>query len=198
MPLDVPNIHQSSAVVPISHRYIRHHRHPSLSYLEILLPNLPLSNARLSFLVTFILPTTTTRARTIILIPLSPISDTDIPDLVPNLHPFLTAGRNRTDLAQGPVRHTRNEETGEEVDVVDVLGTLRHRPSNGSDKPDNVDQDTADIGCVSAPVKAEAEVIWCRFAGGVEVPYLIVAAADDVVVADDDASDRREEDGVGG
>ena len=140
----------------------------------------------------------TIRAHTIISIPLSPVSDTDISNLIPNLHPPLAASRDRTDLAQGPVRQARDDETGEEVDIVDICGTLRDRLSNGTDESNNVDQDTADIGCVSTPMKAKGEVIRSRFASGVEIRYLIIAAADDVVVADNDAGDRGEEDGVGG
>ena len=137
-------------------------------------------------------------AHTIISIPLSPVSNTDVSNLIPNLHPPLTASRDRTDLAQGPVRQARDDETGEEVDIVDICGTLRDRLSNGSDESNNVDQDTADIGCVSTPMKAIGEVIRSRFASGVEIRYLIIAAADDVVVADNDTGDRGEEDGVGG
>lgn len=103
-----------------------------------------------------------------------------------------------TNFAQCPVCQARDDETGEEVDVVNVFGTLRHRFPNGSNESDNVDEDPADIGCVSAPMEAEGKVVRCRFAGGVEVLDLVVAAADDVVVADDDAGDRGEEDGVGG
>ena len=47
-------------------------------------------------------------------------------------------------------------------------------------------------------MEAVSEVVRCRFAGRVEVLYLVVTAADDVVVADNDAGDRGEEDGVGG
>ncbi len=78
-----------------------------------------------------------------------------------------------------------------------MFGTLRYRLSNGPNESDDIDKDTADIGCVSAPVEAKGEVVGCRFAGGVEVPYLVVAAADDVIVADNDASNRREEDRIG-
>ena len=141
---------------------------------------------------------TTIRAHTIISIPLSPISDTDISNLIPNLHPFLTASRDRTDLAQGPVRQARDDESGEEVDIIDICGSLRDRLPNGSDESNNVDQDAADIGRVSTPVKAKGKVIRSRFASGVEIRYLIIATTDDVVVADDDAGDRGEEDGVGG
>lgn len=136
-------------------------------------------------------------ACTIILITLRSISNTNIPDFVPNLHPSLTARWDGTDLAQAPVSQARDEETGEEVEIVDVLGALRHRLANGSDESDDVDEDTADISRVPAPVEAEGEVVRCPFAGGVEVFYLVVAAANDVVVTDDDASDRGEEDGVG-
>ena len=109
------------------------------------------------FLIAFVF--STIRAHTIILVPLSPISNTDIPNLIPDLHPFLTAGRNRRNLAQGPVCQGRDDEAGEEVDIVDVFGTLGHRLPNGPNKSDNVDENTADIGCVSAPVEAESEVV---------------------------------------
>ena len=171
-----------------------HTHRPPLS--ERILPDMPLSDVRLAFLIPF--HSCTVRARTIILITLSPISNTNVPDFIPNLHPFLTAGRNRTNLAQGPVRQARDEETSEEVDIVDVFRTLRHRLSDGSNEPNNVDEDTADIGCISAPVEAKGEVIRCCFASRVEVRYLVVAAADDVVIADDDPGDRGEKDGVGG
>lgn len=159
---------------------------PTLS--QSLLPDRRLSNIRLPFLITFKLSTVC--ACTIIPIALSSISHTNIPNLVPNLHPSLTAGRNWTNLAQDPVRQARDEETGEEVDIVDVFRTLRHRLSNGSNESDDVDEDTAYIGCISAPMESKSEVVGCRFAGGVEVRYLVVTAAHDVVIADDDASDR--------
>ena len=156
---------------------------------------MPLPNG-LSLLITF--EFSTIPAYTIILIPLSPISDTNIPNLVANLHPPLTTSRNRTNLAQGPVGQARHDEASEEVDVVDVFGTLRHRLPNGSNKPDNVDQDAADVRGVSAPVETKGEVVRCCFASRIEVGDLVIAAADDVVVADDDARDRGKEDGVGG
>ena len=165
------------------------------SHLKVLLSDLPFSNDLLILLIIFILSTDS--AYTIILIAFSPIRNTNIPDLVPNLHPSLTAARNRANLAQDPVCQARDDETGEEVDIVDVNGTLRYRLSNGSNESDNVDKDTADIGCVSAPVEAEGKVVGCRFAGGVEVPYLVVATADDVIIADNDAGNRREEDRIG-
>lgn len=164
--------------------------------LSSLLAHLSLPNSSLPFLTTFVF--STVRAYTIILIPLSPIGNTDIPDLISNLHPFLTAGRNRGNLAQGPVCQACDYETGEEVDVVDVLGTHGHRFPNGTNKSDNVDKDTANIRCISAPVEAESEVVRCRFAGRVEVLYLVVSAADDVVIAYDNACNGREEDRISG
>ncbi len=77
-----------------------------------------------------------------------------------------------------------------------MFGALRHRPSKCSNKADNVDENTADVSCVSAPVEAGGEVVGVCFAGGVEVLDLVVPAANDVIVADDDACDRGEEDRV--
>ena len=109
------------------------------------------------FLIAFVF--STVRAYTIIFVPLSPISNTDIPNLIPDLHPFLTAGRNRRNFAQGPVCQGRDNEASEEVDIVDVFSTLGHRLPNGANETDNVDENTADIGCVSAPVEAESKEV---------------------------------------
>ena len=188
-------VHQSSPQYS-TNIYVSHELHYLPSCLKSLLPNLPLTNARLSLLIAFVSSTTSTY--TIILIPFGPISNTNVPDFVADLHPFLTAGRDRANLAQGPVCQARNNETGEEVDIVDVFGTHWHRLPNGANKSDNVDEDTADIRRVSAPVEAKSEVIRSRFLGGVEVLDLVEAATDDVVVADDDTCNRGKEDGVGG
>lgn len=182
--------------------------------LRIPLPNLPLPNGRLSFLITFAISATGILACTIILVifefstavpastiifeSLSSISDTDIPNLILNFRPPLTTGRDRADLAQGPVRHARDDKTSKEIDVVDVLGKLRHRLTNGSEEPDDIDEEAADIGCVSTPVETVGEIVGSRFLGGVKASDLVEAAADDVVVADDNAGDGGEEDGVGG
>ena len=136
---------------------------PSPLHLKILLSDLPLPNGSMPFLIAFVL--STIRAYTIILVPLSPISNTDIPYFIPNLHPSLTAARNRRNLAQGPVCHGRDDEASEEIDIIDVFGTLGHRLPNGPNESDNVDKNTANIGCVSAPVEAESEKVRGRFLG---------------------------------
>ena len=137
--------------------------YPTFFSLEGLLPNLPLPNGRLPFLVTFVF--SAIRACAIILITLSPISNADVPDFIPNLHPSLTAGWNRRNLAEGPVRQAGDDETCEEVDIVNVFSTRRHRLPNGAHKSDDVDKDTADVCCIASPVEAESKIIRCRFAG---------------------------------
>ena len=151
---------------------------------------------RLPFLITFILPTV--RAGAIVLVPLRPVRDANIPDLIADLHPALAAAGDGADLAEGPIGQAGDDEAGEEVDVVDVFRARGDGFADGADEADDVDEDAADVGRVAAPVEAEGEVVRGGFAGRVEVSDLVVAAADDVVIADDDACDRGEEDGVGG
>ena len=126
----------------------------------------------------------------------STIRNTNIANLIPNLIPVRTRRRNGGYRTQRPISTPSNEEPAEEVQIVDVRCTLGHRPSDRTNKSDDVDQDTADIGRVAAPMEAKGEEIWGPALGAVQILDLEVAFAHDVVVADDDAGDGGEEDRV--
>ncbi len=172
-----------------------YHLTNSNNILEIL-PNLPFPNPSGLF-VPLEVPTPPTSTFIIIIGP-STICHTDTANLITNLHPALTARRNRADFTQCPICHTSHNETTEEIQVIDISSPGRYRLADSAHEPDDVDEDTTDIGRVAAPVEAEGKVIGGRILGRVEVPDLEVAAADNVVVANYDAGDRREEDRVGG
>lgn len=125
------------------------------------------------------------------------VCNADIANLLPNFIPVRTRCRDRRNLTQHPIRASRHNESTEEVQIVDVGGARRHRLPNRSNETDNVDEDTADVGCVAAPVEAEGEVVGGAFLGAVQVFDLVVAFADDVVVADHDTGDGGEEYRVG-
>ena len=127
-----------------------------------------------------------------------PVRHTDVPDLLADLIPIRAPGLHVAHVVgQQPVCPARDQEAAEEIQVVDVGGTLGDGLADGADEADDVDEDAADVGGVAPPVEAEGVVVRGRGAGGVEVFDLEVAAADEVVVADNDACDGGEEDGVG-
>ena len=97
----------------------------------------------------------------------STIRNADIANLIPNLIPVRTRRWDGGYLAQRPVCTPSNEEPAEEVQIVDVCRALGHRLSNRTHKPDDVDQDPADIGRVAAPMEAESEVVWGVVLGAV-------------------------------
>ena len=127
----------------------------------------------------------------------STVCNTNVPDLVPNFHPSLTACWNGAEQTQQIVDPRRNYETRKEVEIVDVLSALRNWLSNSADEADNVDQNTTDVRCVAAPVETKGEVVRRRLTGSVEITDLVVATTDNVVVADDDTRDGRKKDRVG-
>lgn len=117
---------------------------------------------------------------------------------IANLHPDIRHRRDRGDLAQDPVRAGSDDETTEEIKIVDVLRAHGHLLADRADEADDVDEDAGNVGSVSAPVEAEPEIVWGGFTGGVELLDLEIAAADEVVVGDDDTGDGGQEDGVCG
>lgn len=119
-------------------------------------------------------------------------------DEIAHLHPRLRYGRDRRDLAQDPVRARSDDETAEEVQVIDVLRALGDRLADSADEADDIDQDAGDVGGITAPVEAEPKVVGGRLAGGVQLLDLQVAASHEVIIGHNDTSNRREEDGVGG
>ena len=100
-------------------------------------------------------------------------------------------------MRQQPIHAARNDKPAEEIQVVDVGSALGYGPADCTDESDDVDQDTADVGCVAPPVEAEGVEIRSVRLGGVEVFDLQVAFADEVVIADDNPRDGGEEDRVG-
>ena len=127
-----------------------------------------------------------------------PVRDTDVSNLVADFHPPITTRWNGAETTQKIIGPRRYNESRKEIDVIYIGGTYRHRFADGADEADDVDENTANVGCVSAPVETKGKIIRGGWAGVVEVADLIEAATDDVVVADDNAGDGGEEDGVGG
>ena len=117
-------------------------------------------------------------------------------DTLPNLHPHITCGRDREELTQCPITRTRDNKPAEEVQIINIRRTLRHRFPNSANETDNVDKNTADIRGVSTPVEAESVEIWGIGFRGVELFDLKVSLADKVVIRDNDARNRGEEDGI--
>ena len=118
------------------------------------------------------------------------VGNADMSDPITNFHPSIAACGNRAYLAEEPVRCSRDEEAAEEVQVVEVLSTFRDRAADGTDKADDIDENTANVGGITTPVEAEGKIIRAGMLSGVEVTNLKVAFADNVVIADHDASDR--------
>ena len=118
-----------------------------------------------------------------------PIRHTNISNLLPDFIPVRARRRDREEPRQEIVRGTRNKEATEEVQVVDICRAFGHGLANGSDEPNNVDKDAANVGRVAAPREAEGVEVWRVRLGRVEIFDLEVAFSDDVVIADDDARD---------
>ena len=183
--------HQNCTQIPHPSQH-----HQKLS--EVASCNLPLPHGSTLLLITLEMPFPGLAPTIPVVISLpSTVRNADISNLIANLHPSLTASRDRTDATQDVVSATRYQETAKEIQIVDIGRARRDRFSNCANEANDVNQDAADIRRVAAPVKAESEIVRRSWAGGVEISDLIVAAADDIVIADDDSSDGREEDGVG-
>lgn len=71
------------------------------------------------------------------------------------------------------------------------------RFANGPDEAHNVNENSAYVRCITAPVKAKREVVRGRSVGRVEVFDLIVTTPNHIVVADDDTCNGGEEHGIG-
>lgn len=168
-------------------------RHRPLLYPpSIIQPRLPLPQPSPS------LPRLTSNHTLLIKPLLSPICNTNIPYLFSHLHPYLTRRRNRTQFTKTPVRPRGHNESGEEIDIVDILRSDGDIPPDCTHEANDVDEDTRDVGCVAAPVEAVPEVIGRGVLRGVEGVDFVVPFSDNVVIADQDAGDGGEEDGVGG
>src|SRR5690606_3847051 len=104
--------------------------------------------------------------------------------------------------AQNVVDNCRHCKSAEKVKVVDVASSsgnvILSVKIDSIDKPDNVDEDTGDVGGIGAPVEAVGEVVRGRATAGEEGEDIKVSTSDNVVSACDDASDGGEEDGIGG
>lgn len=126
------------------------------------------------------------------------VSHRNIADLFPNLIPIRTRSRDRTDLTKDPVSAAGDDKPAEEIQIIDICSACGNGLSDGAYETDYVDEYTADIGRIPAPVEAEGEIVGGGGLGAVEVPDLVVPFADDVVICDDHTRDGREENGVGG
>ena len=125
------------------------------------------------------------------------ISKAHILNLIPDLHPHITGRWNREELAEKVVDTSGDDEAAEEIQVVDVLGSLRDLFSDSADESDDIDKDTCDVGSVSSPVDSICEEIRTGLLGGVEILDLEVSLADKVVIDDDYSGDRGEKDRIG-
>jgi hypothetical protein len=68
-----------------------------------------------------------------------PVRDTQVPNLIANLHPVIAASRNWANLAATQIRGAGNDESAEEVEVVDVRCTSWDWLADGTYKPNDVD-----------------------------------------------------------
>src|ERR1700743_3379785 len=65
-----------------------------------------------------------------------------VANLISNFGPDLSTGRNWRQLAQSPINHCGNDETTEEVKVIDVRGCNRHLVANSSSKHPDINKNT--------------------------------------------------------
>ena len=101
-------------------------------------------------------------------------------------------------MTKQPICASCHDEPAEEVQVVEIGRPCGYRLPNGPYKPNDINQDTADVCCVTAPVDAGGEVVRARSLAGIEFSDAVVSAADDVIVGNDDTGDGGEENGVRG
>lgn len=64
-------------------------------------------------------------------------------DSIPNLQPVVATGRDRRDLAQGPIHSSGDDEAAEIVEVIDIRGPGRNFTADSTCKTHNVDQDAS-------------------------------------------------------
>jgi len=67
------------------------------------------------------------------------ISKAHILNLIADFHPHITACWNREELAEQVVDTSGNDEAAEEIQVVNVLGSLGDFLSNSADEPNDID-----------------------------------------------------------
>lgn len=126
------------------------------------------------------------------------IRNTDIRNLISDLHPDIARSRDGADLAKYPVCDAGNQESSKEVEIVDALGSNGNLAANGTGETNHVDGDTCNVSGVTAPVETEGVVVWTSFLARVKILNLEEALTHNVVVADHDACNRGEKDGVCG
>ncbi|KAK5633060.1 hypothetical protein RRF57_008773 [Xylaria bambusicola] len=175
-----------------------------------------------SLLVNFLWPITTSDACSSACIVI--VGECDLVDLVSNLKPCVTAGRDWEHFAADPVHGCSYNESSEEVNVVDVLflvvskcyfwlnSRVLKRPItagitycsaywhitaiNSADESHNVDQDTGNIAGVCAPIDTERKEVRAGVACVVEFLDSKITAPHEVIIANHDASDGAQEDRV--
>ena len=85
-------------------------------------------------------------------------------------------------FAKKPVGSTGDDETAEEIQVVEIGCADGDGTTDGAYEADDVDEDSGNVGCVAAPVEAEPEVIRAVGLSRVQASDVEVAVADEIVV----------------
>lgn len=134
----------------------------------------------------------------IVILASSVVANSQVVNLVANLHPAAARRGDRENLAQAPVHAERDQEAAEVVDVVDIGSSLWHGLADGTGETDNVDQNTRNVGGISAPMDTEGVEVRSLLATIVEFLELEIPLSHEVVVGYHDSSDGAEEHTVGG
>lgn len=119
-------------------------------------------------------------------------------DFIADFHPYIRSSWYWLEAAEEIVRSSCDDEATEEIETVDIRCANWDRLANRSDKADNIDEDTANVGRVTSPRETERVVVGGCLLGGVEILDPEVAAADEVVIADNNTGNGGEENGIGG
>jgi len=102
---------------------------------------------------------------------------------------MITCGWDGEEPAKQIIGLRSDNESTEEVEIVDILRSDGDWSANDADKTDDVDEDLGDVSGIASPVKTEPEVVETDHLCAVEFCDLKVPLPNDVVITDDDTSD---------
>lgn len=102
---------------------------------------------------------------------------------------MVTRGWDGEEPAKQIIGPRSDNESTEEVEIVDILRSDGDWSANGADETDDVDENPGDVSGIASPVETEPEVVGTGRLCAVEFCDLKVPLPNDVVITDDDASD---------